>query len=56
MAIPPEILIQRQGLPHFKLFEKCCYKWWEKKGFHRESVKGYSRLFEEFIEKWYNGR
>lgn len=41
---------------HIKLFEKSCYKWWEKKGHHRQSIRGYAKLFDEFMDNWYRGK
>jgi len=41
---------------HFKFFEKQCYKWWERIGFHRQAIRGYDRLFEDFIGNWYKGK
>ena len=41
---------------YFKLFEKKCYQWWERIGFHREGVRGYAKLFDEFLDNWYRGK
>ena len=39
----------------FRLFEKSCYRWWETKGHHRQRVRGYAMLFDEYMERWYRG-
>ena len=40
----------------YKLFEKQAYKWWERIGHHRQSVRGYAKLFDEFLDNWYSGK
>jgi len=41
---------------YFRLFEKKCYEWWERIGFHREGVRGRAKLFDEFLDNWYRGK
>jgi len=41
---------------HFRLFEKSCYLWWERTGHHRQAIRGYARLFDEFMDNWYRGK
>lgn len=41
---------------YFRLFEKAAYRWYERKGFHRERVRGFSQLWEEFLSNWYAGK
>lgn len=41
---------------YFRLFEKSAYSWYERIGFHRERVRGYSQLWEEFLGNWYAGK
>ena len=38
------------------LFERQAYKWWERIGHHRQSVRGYAKTFSDFLENWYRGK
>jgi len=40
---------------YFKLFEKSCKRWWDKKGCQRQKERGYTQSFEEFLDNWYKG-
>jgi len=52
-----ELELWKKRFPaHFKLFEKQAYKWWERIGFHRQSIRGYTKLFDEFLDNWYRGK
>ena len=42
-------------LRQYRLFESQCEKWWEQKGHHRQSIRGYAKLFEDFMNDWYLG-
>ena len=39
----------------YKAFESAMYELYEDREFHRQRVKGYSQLFDEFLENWYLG-
>jgi len=41
---------------YYRLFEKSAYKWWERTGHHRQRVRGYAQLFDEFLDSWYRGK
>lgn len=52
----PEMMKYKKRWPqYFKLFEKQAYKWWERKGYHKNRVRGYAQLFDEFLDNWYHG-
>jgi len=42
--------------PQYRLFEKCCYRWWERIGHHRQRIRGREMLFDEFMGNWYRGK
>ena len=39
-----------------KLFEKVVGKWWDKKGFARQRLRGYAYFLDEFLDNWYKGK
>ena len=52
-----ELMVYKARWPkQFKAFERACRRWWDKKGFHRQSIRGYARLFDEFLDNWYRGK
>ena len=52
-----EMLLYHKRWPqYFKLFEKAVGRWWDKKGFHRQRIRGYSYFLDEFLNNWYRGK
>ena len=53
----PEMMLYKNRFPkYYRLFEKQAYKWWERIGYHRQSVRGYARSFSDFLNNWYRGK
>jgi len=52
-----EMQIWRNRWPaQHRLFEKVVGRWWDKKGFHRQRVRGFCYFLNEFLENWYHGK
>ena len=53
----PQMMMYKKRWPqYYRFFEKQAYKWWERIGHHRQSVRGYAKLFDEFLDNWYRGK